>query len=78
MQFHVGAARQPFDDAGFDAVLEHGAVATLQANTSPVGHEVHYGGSTTMPMRPIQVVALGEMWNFNAMTSFVALRVSTM
>ena len=31
-----------------------------------------------MPMRPIQVVALSERWNFSAMTSFIALRVSTM
>ena len=29
-------------------------------------------------MRPIQVVAFSEMWNLNAMMSFIAARVSTM
>ena len=31
-----------------------------------------------MPMRPIQVVAFSEMWNFSAMMSFIAASVSTM
>ena len=31
-----------------------------------------------MPMRPIQVVAFSEMWNLNAMMSFIAASVSTM
>ena len=31
-----------------------------------------------MPMRPIHVVALSEMWNFSAMMSFIAASVSTM
>ncbi|CFS32695.1 Uncharacterised protein [Mycobacterium tuberculosis] len=30
-----------------------------------------------MPMRPIHVVAFSEIWNFNAMMSFIAARVST-
>ena len=36
------------------------------------------GGSTTIPMRPIQVVAFSEMWKLNAMMSFIAARVSSM
>ncbi len=36
------------------------------------------GGSTTAPMRPIHVVAFSEMWNFSAMGSFIAEKVSTM
>ena len=30
-----------------------------------------------MPIRPTQVVALSETWNFSAMMSFIAANVST-
>jgi len=36
------------------------------------------GGRITMPMRPIHVVAFSEMWNFSAMTSFMADSVRIM
>ena len=36
------------------------------------------GGNTSEPMRPIHVVAFSEMWNFSAMTSFIAASVQTM
>src|SRR6202011_2525865 len=40
VQFDVRPLRQPLDDAGLDAVLEHRTVAALQADCPPVRDEV--------------------------------------
>ena len=72
------AVRQALDDAGLDAVLQHLAVAALQADADPVGHEVRDRRRTSMPIRPVHVVRFNEMSNLYAKMSLPPMSSRTM
>lgn len=73
----VLTVRHPLDDAGLDAVLEDLTVAALETQAEPVGDEKAIGGSSTMPIRPIHVIAFREMLRWYAMMSLMQEIVRT-